>query len=161
MESLQGHLLIAAVDLAEPFTRAVVLLIRHNDDGALGLILNRRTRATLKEAWGKLSEVPCFREESLFLGGPCEGPLMALHQHTALLEHETLPGLYFCASKDKLERLAATKGGPPVKFFAGYSGWSAGQLEDEIGAARGRCCRPRSSTYFCSRTSCGAAPIAK
>lgn len=132
MSSLQSYLLIANGELAEPFQRAVVLLVRHNDEGALGLILNRRTTATLKDAWSKLSQVPCHREESLFLGGPCEGPLVALHSRDALGEMEVMGGLYFSAGKEKLERLAAQKGGPAIKFFANYSGWSAGQLEAEI-----------------------------
>ncbi len=135
MTSLQAHLLIATPELADPFNRSVVLLIRHNEEGALGLILNRRTSATLREAWSRLSEVPCHREESLFLGGPCEGPLVALHTNEFLLETEVMPGLYFCAGKEKLEQLAVQSDGSPVKFFAGYSGWSAGQLEAEI--ARG------------------------
>jgi putative transcriptional regulator len=135
VSSLQSHLLVASADMPEPFTRAVVLLVRHNQEGALGLILNRRTTALLKETWAKLSEVPCHRDEAIFLGGPCEGPLVALHPHEFLLEIEVMPGLYFSAGKDKLERLASQKDGPPIKFFAGYSGWSPGQLEGEI--ARG------------------------
>jgi putative transcriptional regulator len=135
VQSLQSHLLIATPDLSEPFSRSVVLLVRHNEEGAVGLILNRRTNASLKETWARLSEVPCHRDEALYLGGPCEGPLVALHTHEFLLEFEVIPGLYFCAGKDKLERLAAQTGSEPVKFFAGYSGWSAGQLEAEI--ARG------------------------
>jgi len=135
VKSLQSHLLIAAGDLAEPFSSSVVLLVRHNEAGALGLILNRRTNASLKDAWARLSEVPCHRDLALFLGGPCEGPLVALHTHEFLLELEVMPGVYFCAGKDKLERLAAQTDNQPIKFFAGYSGWSAGQLESEI--ARG------------------------
>jgi len=135
VSSLQAHLLIATPELAEPFTRSVVLLVRHNEEGALGLILNRRTGASLNDAWSKLSDVPCRRDQSLFLGGPCEGPLMALHCEEFLLEIEVMPGLYFCAGKDKLERLAAQEGDSRAKFFAGYAGWSAGQLEAEI--ARG------------------------
>jgi putative transcriptional regulator len=69
------------------------------------------------------------------LGGPCEGPLVALHTDEFLLEMVVLNGLYFCAGKEKLETLAARQDDQPVKFFAGYSGWSAGQLENEI--ARG------------------------
>ncbi len=135
--SLQAHILIATPELAEPFTRSVVLLVRHNEDGALGLILNRRTSADLKDAWDKLSEVPCQLETSIFLGGPCEGPLVALHTHEFLLEMEVMPGLYFCAGKDKLETLASQTedGQPTAKFFAGYAGWAPGQLEGEI--ARG------------------------
>jgi putative transcriptional regulator len=137
MTSLQSHLLIASGDLAEPFNRAVVLVVRHNADGALGLILNRRTGAELKATWDKLSDVPCHREAAIFLGGPCEGPLVALHTHEFLLEMEVMPGLYFCAGKDKLETLASQNDeeSQGVKFFAGYSGWAAGQLENEI--ARG------------------------
>jgi putative transcriptional regulator len=137
MTSLQAHLLIATPDLAEPFNRSVVLLVQHNENGALGLILNRRTSAELKQAWEKLSEVPCHREAAIFLGGPCEGPLVALHTHEFLLEIEVMPGVYFCAGKDKLETLASQSDDDAqcVKFFAGYSGWSPGQLENEI--ARG------------------------
>lgn len=134
MTSLQSHMLIATGELSEPFSRAVVLLVRHNEDGALGLILNRRTSAELKETWSKLSEVPCHREAPIFLGGPCEGPLVALHTYEFLLEIEVMPGLYFAAGRDKLESLAAQKddANSNVKFFAGYSGWAAGQLEVEI-----------------------------
>ncbi|HEX3725724.1 MAG TPA: YqgE/AlgH family protein [Pirellulales bacterium] len=135
MSSLRAHLLIATEALADPFNHSVVLLVRHNADGALGLILNRPTSATLKDAWSKVSQGPCRRDESIFLGGPCEGPLVALHTREFLLEWEVMPGLYFSAGKDKLEQLAAESGGAPVRFFAGYSGWAAGQLEDEI--ARG------------------------
>ena len=132
MTSLRAHLLIATPELAEPFSGSVVLLVRHNEEGALGLILNRRTSTLLKEAWDKVSQVPCHRDESLFLGGPCEGPLVALHTRDFLLEIEVMPGLYFSAGKDKLERLASETDGSPVKFFAGYSGWAPGQLESEI-----------------------------
>lgn len=134
LTSLQSHLLIANSELAEPFTRAVVLLVRHNEDGALGLILNRRSDAQLQEAWSQISDVPCQRKGSIFLGGPCEGPLVALHTHEFLLEIEVMPGLYFTASKDKIESLAtqSDEESQDVKFFAGYSGWAAGQLESEI-----------------------------
>jgi putative transcriptional regulator len=135
VQPLQAHLLVASSDLAEPFNRSVVLVIRHGEEGALGLILNRRTDAMLEETWPRLSEVPCHRKASIFLGGPCEGPLVALHTQEFLLELEVMSGLFFCAAKDKLERLAAQQDGPDVKFFAGYSGWGPGQLEAEI--ARG------------------------
>ncbi len=137
MTYLQAHLLIATPDLAEPFTRSVVLLVRHNEEGALGLILNHRTSAQLEEAWNKLSDTPCHRQAPIYLGGPCEGPLVALHTQEFLLEIEVMQGLYFSAEKDKLETLAAQTDDPgaSVKFFAGYSGWAAGQLENEI--ARG------------------------
>jgi putative transcriptional regulator len=128
-------LLIGNTDLAEPFGRSVVLLVRHDAEGALGLILNRPTTATLRDAWQRASQAPCHREQQLFLGGPCEGPLVALHTQEFLMGVEVLPGLYFSGEKDKLESLAAQSDAQPAKFFAGYSGWGAGQLEQEI--ARG------------------------
>jgi putative transcriptional regulator len=132
--SLQSHLLIATDELAEPFARSVVLLVHHTAEGAMGLILNRRTGTELKEAWAKISDVPCHREASIFLGGPCEGPLVALHTHEFLLEVEVMSGVYFSAGKDKIETLVAQNADESshVKFFAGYSGWSPGQLENEI-----------------------------
>ena len=135
MRQFQAHLLVASPELAEPFNRSVVLIIRHSEEGALGLILNRRSDAVLQETWPQLSDVPCHRNASIFLGGPCEGPLVALHTQEFLLEMEVMNGLYFCAGKEKLERLVAQQEGSPVKFFAGYSGWGPGQLEAEI--ARG------------------------
>ncbi len=132
MTSLQAHLLIASPELPEPFAQAVVLLVRHNAEGALGLILNKCTAASLEEHWGQVSDVACHRQQAIFLGGPCEGPLVALHTDEFLLEIEVLPGLYFTAGKEKLESLAAQTDERPAKFFAGYSGWSAGQLENEI-----------------------------
>lgn len=135
--SLEAHLLIASPELADPFTRSVVLLVKHTSEGALGLILNRRTHADFQEVWSQVSEVPCHQQTALYLGGPCEGPLVALHTQEYLLEIEVLPGLYFASGKENLERLASQTSDAQhqVKFFAGYSGWSAGQLEDEI--ARG------------------------
>lgn len=137
MTSLEAHLLIAAPELAEPFTHGVVLLVKHNEEGALGLILNRRTPADFQQVWSNVSEVPCHQQAPLYLGGPCEGPLVALHTQEDLIEIEVLPGLYFTSGKEKLETLVAQTPAPPnqVKFFAGYSGWAAGQLEHEI--ARG------------------------
>ena len=141
--------------------RSVVLLIRHSEDGALGLILNRRTDALLKEGWAKVSDVPCHRGDSIFLGGPCEGPLVALHSNEFLMEIEVLPGLYFCAGKEKLESLAAQQDGPPAKFFAGYAGWMPASWRRKSPAAHGPSCRPVPSTCFDSKTISGSAPAVK
>lgn len=132
--SLKSHLLIAAPELAEPFTRSVVLLVQHTSEGALGLILNRPTEDDFDETWNKVSDVPCRRKGPIFLGGPCPGLFGALHTNEFLLELEVMPGLYFSAGKEKLETLAAQseEETPHVKFFNGYSGWAAGQLEHEI-----------------------------
>lgn len=132
MGSLQGQLLVATVDLRDPnFFRSVVLIFRHDDEGAAGLILNRRTKFTVKQAWEQASSAACNTEQLLHLGGPCQGPLMALHSQALLQEIEVLPAVYFSASGENLERLVL-ENEPSVRFFVGYAGWGVGQLEREL-----------------------------
>src|SRR5215216_669381 len=58
-DSLQGHLIVAAPKLRDPnFFKAVVLLVQHNDEGALGLILNRPLGATIEAAWEQVTDTP-------------------------------------------------------------------------------------------------------
>ncbi len=134
MESLQGHLLIAAPSLQDPnFFRTVVLLVQHNDQGALGVILNRPLEATIEEAWSQVSELPCNAEGSLYQGGPCPGPLMVLHSDASLSQVEVCPGVFFNTDKESIEQLVTQSNGP-LKFFVNYAGWGAGQLEGEIEA---------------------------
>lgn len=132
MKSLQGHLLIAAPELRDPnFFHTVVLIFRHDDEGAAGLILNRRTHATLEQIWKQISETACESRAHLCLGGPVEGPLMALHSQESLSEIDVMPGVYVAASQDHLEQLA-TGADESARYFVGYSGWGAGQLEREL-----------------------------
>jgi len=132
MNSLQGHLLVASTSLLDPnFRRAVVLIVRHNEDGAVGLILNRRTTATIEEVWDKVSQSPCQRADNVYLGGPCQGPLMAVHVRAAEDDIEILEGVYFTSEPEELERIVVE---PELKskFFFGYAGWGHGQLEAEL-----------------------------
>lgn len=132
MDSLQGQLLVASPDLRDPnFYHSVVLLVSHNDDGALGLVLNRPLEVRLQQVWNQLSKRPCERDDRLFLGGPCEGSLMALHDDVSLADTPAGDGIYFSTQKELLEQLA-TEAARSVKFFVGYAGWSGGQLEAEL-----------------------------
>lgn len=130
--SLQSQLLIAAPALRDPnFRQTVILLLQHRDDGAFGLVLNRPSSTPLERVWTQVSDAPCQRADPLMVGGPVEGPLMALHTLAGLSEIEVLPGLHFCAEPDKLRQLVAEHDGP-ARFFVGYAGWGAGQLESEL-----------------------------
>ena len=76
MAFIQGHLLVASPKLGDPnFFRAVVLLVRHNEEGAFGVVLNRPSNTLLKEVWSNVSETPCTTEAVIHHGGPCPGPL--------------------------------------------------------------------------------------
>jgi putative transcriptional regulator len=137
MKSLQGHLLVASPKLVDPnFFHTVVLLVQHNQEGALGLVLNRPLQTTVQEMWQEVGESDCEIDQPLHQGGPCEGPLMVLHGTRSSAEIEVSDGVYFCTSRERIEALIEEGGddlgGNGVKFFVGYSGWTAGQLEAEL-----------------------------
>lgn len=132
MKSLQGQLLVASPHLEDPnFVRTVVLLIQHSEEGAFGVVLNRALSKTVQELWADVGEEPCDNTHPLYLGGPVEGPLLALHAREEWGEVEILPGVYFSAQKDHLEKLVA-ENDDQCLLFVGYSGWGGGQLEGEL-----------------------------
>lgn len=132
MDSLKGHLLIAAPQLADPnFARAVVLMIEHDENGAFGVVLNRPSGRTVHEIWEELADDPCDCGESVNVGGPVGGPLLALHTHKSLAEAEVMPGVYLSAQREHLDELVRQRDGG-FRLFSGYSGWGGGQLENEL-----------------------------
>ena len=132
MKSLQGQLLVASPKLVDPnFFHTVVLIVQHNDEGALGLVLNRPLQTTVKDMWEQVAEEEAEVEGVLHQGGPMEGPLMVVHADDAHAEIEVTKDLYFCTSRDRVEKLME-EGSTPMKFFVGYAGWTTGQLEAEM-----------------------------
>ncbi|MGW7076606.1 YqgE/AlgH family protein [Streptomyces sp. NPDC054866] len=148
VSSLTGRLLVATPALADPnFDRAVVLLLDHDEEGSLGVVLNRPTPvdvADILEGWGDLAGAPGV----VFQGGPVsldsalgvavipgeEGaaggarprpgrgePIgwRRVHGAIGLVDLDTPP-----------ELLAPALGS--LRIFAGYAGWGPGQLEDEL-----------------------------
>lgn len=125
------------------FARSVVYLCEHTPNGALGLVINRPINITLKGLFEKV-ELPLDRQDlagqPVYFGGPVQTERgFVLHDKIGLAEspfNSTLkiPGgdLEMTTSRDVLEAIA--NGGGPRRVFVtlGYSGWSAGQLEDEI-----------------------------
>lgn len=132
MPSYKGKFLVASPRLRDPnFVKTVVLLVQHGEQGALGVVLNRPSGLTVREATDQLPDVPDGPDTPLHVGGPCPGPLVALHADPETAEIEVCDGLYFSAEKSKVERLLRD-GNAKTRFFAGYSGWGAGQLEGEM-----------------------------
>lgn len=130
---LAGQFLIASPRLLDPnFLRTVILLVQHNDDGALGLVLNRPLTVTIADILEKALERPFDIPGQLLHGGPCEGPLMAVHTYKPAAESTILPGLYFAAGKTAIETLVEESPDTQAHFFAGYAGWTPGQLEREL-----------------------------
>jgi putative transcriptional regulator len=134
MKSLQGQFLIASPHLADTnFYKGVVLMIKHDEEGAFGLILNRPTESKVGDVWEMFGDEKVECSAPIFMGGPVGGPLVALHRLKSAAEAEVLPGIFFAADPDQLRKLVrqSTK---PFRFFTGYAGWAGGQLEDELTA---------------------------
>ena len=133
MKSLQGQFLVASPHLPDTnFFRSVVLMIQHNEEGAFGVILNRPGRKTVAEIWALVGEGECQSGEPVFLGGPVEGPLLAVHTNAPCAQSAILDGLYMATRKDYLNRIVRSD--KPFRVFCGYAGWGPGQLENEIEA---------------------------
>lgn len=132
IKSLRGKLLVAEPRLPDiNFFRTVIFLIEHSEEGAIGLVLNRPSQRSIAELWEEISEMPCESEVKIDLGGPVEGPLMAIHTLAHLGELEIIPGVFFAAQRDHLDQLVRTTQ-KPYRFFVGHSGWGPGQLEREL-----------------------------
>ncbi len=132
MDYLDGHLLIADPRLADSnFYHSVVLITQHSGDGASGLVMNQPSNVELQDVWEELSDTPLARNASVYLGGPVQGPLSALHDNARLADFQVLSQLFFSMNRQMLDELMSTADGD-CRVFSGYSGWGPGQLEQEL-----------------------------
>ncbi len=130
-----GQLLLATPRLVDPnFARAVIFLLDHDDDGALGVVINRPSQlplSTVLPSWGSMVTAPSL----LFSGGPV-APESALAVGLSLGDgpgegFKRLTGDYGLVDLDAdPSRLLADLVG--VRVFSGYAGWGVGQLEAEL-----------------------------
>jgi putative transcriptional regulator len=132
--SLKGKLLLDNGRLGGSFFHRTVLLIcQHDPEGAFGLVLNRPTGQKLGDAM--TSNMPdSLKTSDLFLGGPVQPQALSyLHADDYLPDANVLPNLKLDHSLDELVDLAESFSTTQrVKVFAGYAGWSPGQLDDEM-----------------------------
>ncbi len=133
-EFLKGQLLLDSGQLRGSFfQRTVVLICQHDAEGAFGLVLNRATGNSVGEA--VVADLPeIIKTCPLFLGGPVQpSALSFLHSDSFLPDANVIPNLSLGHSLDSLvemgESFSPTR---KLKLFAGYAGWSPGQLEDEM-----------------------------
>jgi putative transcriptional regulator len=132
MKSYAGHFLVASPHLRDPnFAQTVVLMLQHEEQGALGVIVNRPGDKTVDDVWKMIGSDPIGSDEPVYIGGPVPGPLIALHNHRPLSEKEVLPGLYMAMQKDAIDALVRREGAK-FRLFSGHSGWGGGQLENEM-----------------------------
>ena len=133
-----GSLLISAPFLLDfNFARSVVLMIEHNDEGSMGIVLNKNfsNLMTLNEVVPELASIPPI---PLYKGGPI-GRDTLFYLHTFADLKDALPmgnGLYMNGDFEQMKRYLLS-GAPTqglVRFFMGYAGWQKDQLKQEIEA---------------------------
>lgn len=134
-----GVLLVARRDmLSQGFAQSVVLLIKHDARGTLGVVLNRRTRLTLKDVLPDLDAAQAARH-ALYLGGPVAPQSLTLLMRKEVLAEGVEPvtgEIVTSTHPDVLRSLMTRKKAPEdMRAFIGYAGWASGQLEGEL--ARG------------------------
>lgn len=129
-----GDLLLAEPFLGdENFERSVVLIGNHNEEGSFGFVLNKQSDLILADV---IEELPEF-SVPLFIGGPVEQDTLHFIYRNALplegsvqLQENLYWGGDFDQLKDLLQEGIAKS--ENLRFFVGYSGWSEGQLEQEL-----------------------------
>ena len=143
---LTNQFLIAMPGMGdETFRGSVVYLCEHTENGALSLVINKPIDIKLKNLFEKVDltlDRPDLADEPVYFGGPVQTERgFVLHEKlgegddgAAYNSTLHIPGgaLEMTTSKDVLEALAGGAGPKKVLVTLGYSGWSAGQLEDEI-----------------------------
>ncbi len=136
---LTGKLLIAMPGMGDPrFAQAVIFMTSHSEDGAMGLIVNKRANGvSLDDVLDQLSvEGEMARALGVHMGGPVEtGRGFVLHSdeyRSAMATLKVKPGFALTATLDVLEDIASQRGPKEALLMLGYSGWGPDQLEQEI-----------------------------
>lgn len=132
----RGSLLVAKPTVEDfCFKRSVTVLVDHDEEGSMGVMVNKPTRFTLNEI---MPDLECNAQIPLYLGGPV-GTNQLFFVHTlgkeAIPDSEQLaPGLFFGGNFDLMKLFLANGHGinEKVKFMVGYSGWTSGQLDNEV-----------------------------
>ncbi|MGQ0634072.1 MAG: YqgE/AlgH family protein [Planctomycetaceae bacterium] len=138
-DTLRGQFLIAGRTLRDPnFYQTVVLVVEHNDGGAMGVVINRPSGVTVAQSLQKHFDL-VETGEMVYLGGPVErNALFVLHNAAELdtAESPVIEGLFVGGSAEAFEEVVkrAADSDPDLRFrvYFGCAGWGPGQLEGEL-----------------------------
>lgn len=136
--SLAPALLLSMPQMADPnFARTVVLLCKHNDEGAFGLVVNRPLVTTGRVVVNTDPPLETERELEVWVGGPVEPQSSWMlvgdrEEQTGRGGMHICEGLYLSTSPERLSRLLEPNPPPRTRLIIGYSGWGPGQLEFEL-----------------------------
>jgi putative transcriptional regulator len=130
-----GKMLVASRALGDPnFAGTVILLVRYDEKGVVGLMLNRRTTVPLSRVLNLKSAKD--RSDPAYLGGPMDpSTAFALYQSADKIEkaESVFAGVYMITDKDLFEQTISAKPDPRVfHVYLGYAGWTPDQLQAEV-----------------------------
>ncbi|QDV54578.1 YqgE/AlgH family protein [Rosistilla oblonga] len=129
-QSIVGNLLVAAPALdGTLFQRSVCLLLHHDQENVIGVVLNRPLFGGVSLPQGNSPAL--LVKQSLHLGGPNAGPVFALHNCADLAELETGTGLYMASSRQHMQRLLADAS-LPCRLIVGHVQWSIKDLQSQL-----------------------------
>jgi putative transcriptional regulator len=132
VESLKGHLLVAGPTLHDPnFRRTVVLVGEHGEEGALGVVLNRTSGATVDDALPELTSL-VSGAEPVHVGGPVQPTAIVVLAEFAEPDRAqalVLADIGFLPSEVDPDEVGQLR---RARVFAGYAGWGPGQLDGEL-----------------------------
>jgi putative transcriptional regulator len=138
--NLTHHFLIAMPNMADPyFAKSLTYVCEHNDQGALGVVVNRPIDMTLQALFERLSLTLKHKDLSdapIYFGGPVQVDRGFVLHEPAGNWQSTLrvrDAIGLTTSKDILEAVGRGEGPDKLLVTLGYAGWSAGQLEHELG----------------------------
>jgi putative transcriptional regulator len=132
VDSLRGHLLLSAASLWDPnFRKTIVLIGHHDEEGAVGVVLNRPTEVSVLEAVPPLADI-VEPGEPLYVGGPVQpeaAVVLADFEHPERAEILALGSIGFLPEEVDADQIGGIR---RARVFSGYSGWGPGQLEREL-----------------------------
>jgi len=137
--NFKDHFLLAMPGLADPtFRHALIYICEHNEHGAMGLVINHPSDVTLGRVFEEFElDYPAdIGDQPLLSGGPVQQERgFVIHRPGETQWTSTLqvsPAVCITASRDIIVDIASRRGPPASYVSLGYSGWSAGQLEQEL-----------------------------
>jgi putative transcriptional regulator len=138
--NLTGHFLIAMPSMVDPnFAKTLTYVCEHNENGALGLVVNRPTDMSLHTLLERINlpgALPNLGGVPVYFGGPVQTDRgFVLHKPVGNWQSTLSVGdaIGLTTSKDILEAVGSGKGPPGILVTLGYAGWAPGQLENELG----------------------------
>jgi putative transcriptional regulator len=129
----KGRLLASEPYLADPnFERTIILLTEHNHEGSVGFVLNKPSESSVTEIMEDIKNI----HSTVYIGGPVQqDTLHFIHRNPDISDSiEVTEGIFWGGNFDQILLFIETKqlNVSDIKFFLGYSGWSPGQLEEEL-----------------------------